>query len=184
MRRRSPYLLRAAKQLFGSVPRAMRAAGVPRSATIAPKRQRRPIFAKSEILSRLRVLDSAGADLRAVALIYSERHLYKSLLSRYGSHRAALLAAAVHYPPRRPLRHWTWPIVVQELRDLHREGADLRHSTMKRSRRPLFEAAKYYFGSYVNAVAETGIDYDAMVQKQLELTQRSRAKPRLRRRRS
>jgi hypothetical protein len=167
VRRRSPYLLRAAKQLFGSVPRALRAAGVPLSAAIAPKRRRRPLLSKSEILLRLQELDAAGADLRATALNVSERHLYVSLRHRFGDHRTALLAAGAMYPPRRPLRHWTWPLVVDQLREAHRDGEDLRHSTMKRSRRPLFEAAKYYFGSYVNAVAQAGINYDEVVRKQL-----------------
>ncbi len=173
LRRNSPYLLRAAKQLFGSVPRALKAAGVPLSATIAPKRQRRPLLEKSAILARIRVLDGAGADLRAVALIRSERHLYQSLLRRFGSHKSALLAAGALYPPKRPLRHWTWPIVLKELRAAHREGKDLRHSSMQKSRRPLFDAAKYYFGSYVNAVAEAGIDYDKMVQKQLKVRRKT-----------
>jgi hypothetical protein len=177
LRRRSPYLMRAAKQLFGSVPRALQAAGVPRSAIIAPKRRRRPLLAKAVIIARLRVLDSKGADLRAVALCTSDRHLYTSILRRYGSHRAALRAAGCMYPPRRPLRHWTWPLVLDELRELHRARYDLRHSSMKRSRRPLFEAAKYYFGSYVNAVAEAGIDYDEVVRRQIEWRQLPRAIP-------
>jgi len=176
VRRRSPYLLRAAKQLFGSVPRALRAAGVPRSAAIAPKRPRRPLLSKSAILLRLRELDTAGADLRATALNVSERHLYVSLRHRFGDHRTALLSAGILYPPKRPLRHWTWPLVLEQLREAHRDGADLRHSPMKQSRRPLFEAAKYYFGSYVNAVAQAGINYDEVVQTQLANSRSSRSR--------
>jgi hypothetical protein len=38
---------------------------------------------------------------------------------------------------------------------------------MKTHRLPLYEAARYYFGSYTNAVRVAGINYDAIVRKHL-----------------
>jgi len=54
--------------------------------------------------------------------------------------------------------HWTDARVLQALRDLHREGRDLRYRNMKEHSQPLFFAAKQLFGSYVNAVRQAGID--------------------------
>ena len=78
-------------------------------------------------------------------------------------------AAGLPYSGRssRGLAHWTENLVLEGLRDLHAEGHDLRHRRVKEKHQPLYHAAKHFFGSYTNAVAEAGIDYWQMSQAQL-----------------
>jgi hypothetical protein len=75
----------------------------------------------------------------------------------FGSVEAAATAAGLTYIrlstgiARRDIGHWTEELVLQTLRDLHRDGHDLRYRPMKEHSQPLFFAAKQFFGSYVEA---------------------------------
>ena len=88
---------------------------------------------------------------------------------RFGSIKAASQAAGLRYERRggKEIGHWTEDLVLQTLRDLRRDGHDLRHRFMKEHSQPLFFAAKEFFGSCVNAVRQAGIDYWQMSQAHL-----------------
>ncbi len=92
------------------------------------------------------------------------------------SMRPAVEAAGIAYPPLKPIKHWTEPLIIKTLRELHRANVDLRFAKMKRNYLPLYEAARYYFGFYTNAVREAGIDYERVVQQQLKLRRKQKAK--------
>jgi len=127
---------------------------------------------KSQVLSGLRALATDGAVSFGTAWA-SDRRIPDAAKRLFGSLEAAAHAAGLSYARpqpqhnRRGIGHWTEELVVQTLRDLHRDGLDLRHRHMKERCLPLFFAAKHFFGSYVNAVRLAGIDYLEMSQAQL-----------------
>ncbi len=163
MRASNSYLVRAAARRFGSYRRAVEAAGVDYDAIARTYAEPMPA---AEILARLQTLERQGKDLRYTALNRSEPRLLNAARRRYGSYELAVRAAGIPYPPLPPLRHWTEAMVLGTLRDLHARGEDLRYQPIKRHRLPLYEAAKYYFGSYTNAVRLAGVSYTPMAEAQ------------------
>ena len=59
---------------------------------------------------------------------------------------------------------WDKPRILQELRRLHRDGADLSYSHLARQQQALLSAAAYHFGSYRIAIEKAGIDYAEVIQ--------------------
>ncbi len=167
-----PQLLRACRRQFGCYRRALQAAGID-YAQVA--RVTAPPLSPEQILYRLQHLEEQSADMRYKPMERKHPRLFNSARYRFGSYRAAMEAAGLEYPPLPPLRHWTRPLVLRMLRELDRQEADLRFRTMRKRHLPLFEAARHYFGTYLTAVKEAGIDYDQMVQEQLRRTLPARA---------
>ena len=170
LRKYRPYLFRVCGRRFGCYRKAVAAAGI-EYASIA-RILHRPLPAP-QVVSRLQALFERGKDLRYTAMARCEPRLLEAARRRFGSYRAAVEAAGIAYPPLQPLRHWTEPLVLRTLRDLHRAGVDLRYAYMKRCYLPIYEASRYYFGSYTNAVREAGIDYARVVQTQLRQARRT-----------
>jgi hypothetical protein len=60
---------------------------------------------------------------------------------------------------------WDKTRILQELRRLHKDGADLSYSHLARSQQALLSAAAYHFGSYRGAIEKAGIDYAEVIQR-------------------
>jgi hypothetical protein len=60
---------------------------------------------------------------------------------------------------------WDKPRILQELRRLQRDGADLSYSHLARAQQALLSAAAYHFGSYRSAIEKAGIDYAEVIQR-------------------
>jgi hypothetical protein len=60
---------------------------------------------------------------------------------------------------------WDKTNILQELRQLHRDGADLSYSVMARKKQPLLSAAAYHFGSYRGALEKAGVDYNDVIRR-------------------
>jgi hypothetical protein len=165
---RRPAFYQACRARFGSYRRALEAAGIAYKsvARVVAK----PMMSHM-VVARLRLLHERGSDLRYTQVLRSDPALLAAARRRFGSYANAFRAAGLLYPPKAPLRHWSEPVLLRTLLDLHKSGSDIRHATIKRTRRPLFEAAQYHFGSYVHAVEKAGIDYHAMVRSQLDRAQ-------------
>jgi len=163
VRRVKPYLPRAAKQLFGSYPAAARAAGIKLSLLQPPEYR---FWSPERVIEALKKLNAENKPLYPAKLLETQPYLFRVAGKRFGSYRKALEVAGIDYPVR-PLRHWSESLVLKTIRELNAEGADLRYSPAKKNRLPLYEAARYYFGNYINAVRVAGIDYDAVVKKHL-----------------
>lgn len=163
VRRASPYLPRAAKQLYGSYPAAARAAGIDAVALSPPPYR---FWSTQRVIEALQQLHQENKPLYPARLIAARPYLYRVAVRRFGTYRKAIEAAGLEYPVR-PKRHWSEPLVLKTIRDLHQERADLRHAPIKKKRLPLYEAARYYFGTYVNAVRVAGIDYNKVVKRHL-----------------
>ena len=170
VRRTAPYLPRAAKQLFGSYPAAARAAGIAKDALVPPDYR---YWSPQRVIDALQEMHRQNKPMYPARLMATQPYLLRVSAKRFGSYRKAIEAAGLEYPVR-PLRHWSEALVLQTLRDLHAEGADLRYTPVKTKRLPLYEAARYYFGTYQNAVRVAGIDYDKVVARHL---QRRKARP-------
>ncbi len=56
-------------------------------------------------------------------------------------------------------RIWDKPLILRELKSLHRAGKDLSYNRMAKTRQSLVSAASYHFGSYRKAITRAGIDY-------------------------
>jgi len=63
------------------------------------------------------------------------------------------------------MRRWDKERIIQTLRTLHRQGADLSYNRLARKMQPLLSAAAYHFGSYKKAVERAGIDYAEVIRK-------------------
>jgi hypothetical protein len=164
LRKAHPYFLRVCERRFGCYRKALAAAGIEYDSVARTLAKPMPAEA---VVVRLKALYERGKDLRYGALAKGEPRLLDAARRRFGTYRAAVEAAGLAYPPLRPLRHWTEPLVLQTLRELDRADVDLRYAFIKRCYLPLYEAARHYFGNYTNAVRQAGIDYDAVVRRHL-----------------
>ena len=63
------------------------------------------------------------------------------------------------------MRRWDKERILQTLRTLHRQGADLSYNRLARKMQSLLSAAAYHFGSYRKAVERAGIDYAEVIRK-------------------
>jgi hypothetical protein len=170
-------LLQACRRRFGSYKRALQAAGI-RYAEVA--RVTAPPMSAEQVVNSLKDLFERGQDLRYSRLAEHNPRLLEAARQRFGTYRAAVNAAGFDYPPAPPMRHWTAKLVIKTLKDLHRKHADLRYRQFRKARLPLFEGARHYYGTYLDAIKAAGINYMTMVDEQLEkqLPKRRRKEPR------
>jgi len=157
-------LLQACRRRFGSYKRALHAAGI-QYGEVA--RITAPSLSAEQIVSWLKDLFDRGRDLRYSKLGEYNPRLLDAARRCFGTYEAAMNAAGFDYPPAPPMRHWTAKLVRKTLKELHRKNADLRYRQFRKARLPLFEAARHYYGSYLNAIKTSGIDYTQMVSEQL-----------------
>jgi hypothetical protein len=161
-----PSLYQAIRGHFDSHDDALRAAGVDPASV-----RKRRVWDKGKILACLRGIAIEGRLSPAIAKAGNKGVMFAAI-KWFGTFEAAVNAAGLTYfreggATSHGAGHWTEQRVLQTLRDLHKDGHDLRHRPMKSDSQPLFFAAKEFFGSYVNAVREAGIDYWQMSQAQL-----------------
>jgi hypothetical protein len=165
---RDARLVPACKARFGSYRRAVTAAGFDYEKIVPVGR---PPMRRQEVLRSLREIDSCGGDLRLSAVKRTHGRVLYSARRRFGTYRKAVQAAGLGYPPKKPLHHWPWPLVLQRLRELHQQGENLERAAFARNHVPLYAAAIYYYRSYVGAVGEAGLNYRDILKhaRQLEL---------------
>jgi hypothetical protein len=149
---------------FDSHEAALVAAGIDPASVPRPTQ-----WNKDKLIAALQDRHQKGLGLSKSDVRKSDDALRGAIRSHFGTHEAALIAAG--FDPEivssKTAGHWTEQMVLQTLRDLHRDGHDLRYSAMKQRSQSLFFAAKKLFGSYVNAIREAGINYWDMSQGQL-----------------
>jgi molybdenum-dependent DNA-binding transcriptional regulator ModE len=158
----NPQLLRACRRQMGSYQLALKAAGIPYEAVVYP-----PSMTADEVVNRLTSLFERGHDLRYSYLRRYSGKLFNAARKCFGTYEAAVNAAGLDYPPSPPIRHWTAPLVLKHLTEMHRGKTDLRRRQFRKSNLPLYQAAVHYFGSYQSAVKKAGIDYRQMATEQL-----------------
>lgn len=159
---KKPQLLRACRRQMGSYQLALKAAGIPYETVVYP-----PSFTADEVLARITSLFERGRDLRYSYVRRTSSKLFNAARKCFGSYEAAVNAAGIDYPPSAPMWHWTAPLVLKTLTEMHRGNADLRQRQFRKSNLPLYKAAIHYFGSYPSALKRAGIDYSRMATEQL-----------------
>lgn len=162
-----PALANAARSRFGRIGVALAAAGV-HDPTYRPPRRWNP----GAIIAAIKRIDGTDGGVTYTDVVAADGRLVSASVRHFGSVRAAVEAAGRRFTrhprrDRRTIAHWTEELVLQTLRNMDTAGHDLRYRPMQARSQPLFWAAKHFFGSYVNAVRQAGIDYWSMSQAQL-----------------
>jgi Homing endonuclease associated repeat len=106
------------------------------------------------ILSEIRRLKSEGADLSSKKMDEIANPLIATARRRFGNWGAAVERAGIDYSAIRRRRRWTRELVLSEIRDLRKAGADLRSGEIRHANPALFAAAckARFFGSWTKAL--------------------------------
>ncbi len=122
-------------------------------------------WSKELIVKKIQALYSQGVDLSFRAMMLSK---YNSMVyaairpNHFGSWKAALAGAGLAPEEIYRYRSWDEDSILDEIRRLQSQGADLSSKTMDETANPLIATARRRFGNWGNAVERAGIDYTAV----------------------
>jgi len=119
-------------------------------------------WSKDLIVAKIQELYQEGVDLSFRAMMLSK---YNSMVyaairpNHFGSWKEALSAAGLSPDEVYRYRSWDEESILEEIRKLKSQGADLSSKTMDETSNPLIATARRRFGNWGNAVEKAGIDY-------------------------
>mgnify|MGYP001626209030 CR=1 FL=1 len=122
-------------------------------------------WSHERIIEEIRKLHEQGIPLNMASV----RRVFPSLVATacsrkyFGSWKAAVEAAGFNYDEILQVKRWSKERVLEEIRQLHEKGEDLRPSAVARMCQMLLMAARKFFGGWREAVIAAGIDYDAYI---------------------
>jgi hypothetical protein len=123
------------------------------------------VWDKPLIKTELKRLFRRGADLSYNAMAKRRQSLVSAATYHFGSYRAAVEAAGIHYGEisRRP--RWTKQAIIRLIKQAKRDGQDLHWSAVTRRRDELGRAAfaslqPRLFGRWDRALSAAGLDAD------------------------
>lgn len=151
-------LLAAAIRYFGNWKKAVESSGVPYETV---RKYRR--WSKEAIIQEIQNLHATGADLsfRSMALSQHNAMVYAAIRPKYfGSWKIALEAAGLEAEEIYRYRSWEETDILDEIRRLKSEGADLSSKSMDETSNRLIATARRRFGNWGQALERAGIDYD------------------------
>jgi len=151
-------LLAASIRYYGSWQKAVEAAGISYEAV---RKYRK--WSKEVIVEEIRDLATRGFDLsfRSMALSQHNSMVYAAIRPKYfGDWRAALEAAGLASEEIYRYRSWDMEGILEEIRRLQTEGADLSSKSMDESSNKLIATARRRFGNWGRALESAGINYD------------------------
>lgn len=151
-------LLAASIRYFGSWQKAVETAGIPYD-QVRKYRQ----WSNEAIIQEIRDLHARGVDLsfRAMALSQHNAMVYAAIRPKYfGSWKSALEAAGLESEEIYRYRSWEETDILEEIRRLKSEGADLSSKAMDESSNRLIATARRRFGNWGRALERAGINYD------------------------
>ncbi|MFZ9874454.1 MAG: homing endonuclease associated repeat-containing protein, partial [Candidatus Methylacidiphilales bacterium] len=151
-------LLAASIRYFGSWQKAVEMAGI----SYEQVRKYRK-WSNEAIIQEIRDLHGRGVDLsfRAMALSQHNAMVYAAIRPKYfGSWKAALEAAGLESEEIYRYRSWEETDILEEIRRLKSEGADLSSKAMDESSNRLIATARRRFGNWGRALERAGINYD------------------------
>jgi len=151
-------LLAASIRYYGSWQKAVEAAGISYEAV---RKYRK--WSKEVIVEEIRDLAARGFDLsfRSMALSQHNSMVYAAIRPKYfGDWRAALEAAGLASEEIYRYRSWDMEGILEEIRRLQTEGADLSSKSMDESSNKLIATARRRFGNWGRALESAGINYD------------------------
>ncbi len=155
--RNHPDELKHAKKLFGSWRKAVESAGVSYESVMKQKK----VWDKEKIIAKILELHASGHGMWYRAVVKVHKDLVRAAESHFGGWREAVVAAGLDYAKvmKRPHQIWTKAKVVERIRELAREGKDLRYDAIKASDRSLLYAIEKYYSSFKSAFEDAGISY-------------------------
>lgn len=151
-------LLAASIRYFGSWQKAVEMAGIPYEQV---RKYRK--WSNETIIQEIRDLHARGVDLsfRAMALSHHNAMVYAAIRPKYfGSWKAALEAAGLESEEIYRYRSWEETDILEEIRRLKSEGADLSSKSMDENSNRLIATARRRFGNWGRALERAGINYD------------------------
>jgi len=156
--RKQQSLVSAAAYHFGSYRKAVEKAGIDYAEIT-----RRPRWTKASIIALIKNAKRAGEDLHWSAVTERGDELSKaafaSLQSRlFGSWDRALHASGLHADEVSRYRKWTRDGIIFELRQHHRDRANLNSGSIQRADPGLHAAAVRHFSSYDEALRAAKVD--------------------------
>jgi len=150
-------LLAASIRYFGSWQSALDQAGI---SYVDVRKYRK--WSKEVIVEEIRELASKGFDLsfRSMALSQHNAMVYAAIRPKYfGNWRTALEAAGLASEEIYRYRSWDESGILEEIRRLKTEGADLSSKSMDESSNKLIATARRRFGNWGKALEKAGINY-------------------------
>ena len=150
-------LLAASIRYFGSWQKALEVTGIQYEEV---RKYRK--WSKEVIVEEIRNLASQGFDLsfRSMALSQHNAMVYAAIRPKYfGNWRAALEAAGLASEEIYRYRSWDEEGILDEIRRLKMEGADLSSKSMDESSNRLIATARRRFGNWGRALENAGINY-------------------------
>ncbi|MEM1059569.1 MAG: hypothetical protein AAGK14_10000 [Verrucomicrobiota bacterium] len=160
MRQNYQELLAAGIRYYGSWRAAVEAAGIDYQSV----RKYRD-WSKSRIIATVKDLYAQGVDLsfRSMMLSKYAPMVYAAIRpNHFGSWKHALEAAGLESSEIYRYRSWDDDAILNEIRRLKDEGADLSSKRMDETSNPLIATARRRFGNWGAAVERAGIDYNAI----------------------
>jgi len=160
VRKNFQELLAAGIRYFGNWQAAVAAAGIVYDDVRKYQNWSKPVIAR-----KIQELYQQGVDLSFRSMMLSK---YNSMVyaairpNHFGSWKSALTAAGLAPEDIYRYRSWDEETIIDEIRKLKKEGADLSSKTMDETANPLIATARRRFGNWGNAVEKAGIDYDSV----------------------
>lgn len=155
IRKENSALDNATFTVFGGYYNALAAAGID---VEQYRKFRRGYWSKEKVVELLREFVSKYKTLDL--LRDRDQFLAAAITREFGTMKAACAAADLDYVALTSRRRWTKEEVLQEIRLLYRMDEDLSGSSMRAHHNGLLLAALGKFGTWKNAVASAGFDYE------------------------
>lgn len=150
-------LLAAGIRYHGSWRSAVEAAGIEYQEV-----RRYQNWSKDLIVKKIQELHAQGVDLsfRSMMLSKFNSMVYAAIRpNHFGSWKSALAGAGLSPEEIYRYRSWDENSILDEIRKLNEQGADLSSKSMDEMANPLIATARRRFGNWGTAVEKAGIDY-------------------------
>jgi len=160
-------LERAAYKLFGSWHSACEAAGF--SSGKYRVHFRKGHYTSESVIEQILQMKQKGVNLSGSAIARENPSLSAAAISRFGTWYKAIEAAGINpsdYRKEMAKGHWKKETIVNEIQTLGGKGVDLSYTRAQEQYPSLVSAAEKRFGSWSNAILNSGLNYDSF-RKQL-----------------
>jgi hypothetical protein len=120
-------------------------------------------WTRKSIIAEIKSLHDAGEALNYSAAEANCLNLVRAAAWHYGTWRHAIEAAGIDYESLSRYQRWTKKRIVERIRELHEQGADLSWRSVSTNLDPSLAAAALRpngFRSWRDALAAAGIDVD------------------------
>jgi hypothetical protein len=157
VRKNFQELLAAGIRYFGTWQKAVEAAGIQYDSV-----RRYQNWSKELITAKIAELHAQGVDLSFRSMMLSKYNamVYAAIRpNHFGSWKNALSGAGLAPEEIYRYRSWDEEAILDEIRKLKSDGADLSSKNMDETANPLIATARRRFGNWGAAVERAGIDY-------------------------